>query len=185
MPKPLKHPPRCLVVRAPRIDTSYKVAGHYSAFVSHCTTPHHARPFETQIYTDDATNIEAGAYLFADSARWGIPQIEWKVAAAITVHEAEKAARTLRPIVRRLDQMTGEEGAPQSIGQSFARLARALNCSQLIVHDAETLAKDPSRTDGAWRIFFRNEWSLAIDAIDRQAAAIETKFDRRSRSITA
>lgn len=184
MPKPLKHPPRCLVVRAPRIDTVYKPAGHYSAFVSHCTTPHDVKPFDTQLCADDATAIAARAYFFPDFARWSGHEITWERSRSMTLHEAEKAAKTLRPIVRRLDKMQCEEGTP-TLGGWFARVARAFDCDQIVIHDPTATEKDPTRPDGAWRVMFRRELARAIEIIDRQADAIGEEVSRRSRSMAA
>jgi len=183
MPKP-KHPARCLVVSAPHVDTSYKISGRYSAFVSHCTTPHHAQPFETQLYADDATALAVRAYFFGDFAQWSGHELTWERSRSMTLHEAEKAAKTLRPIVKRLDRMQGEEGTP-TLGQWFARVARALDCQQIVIHDPASMAKDETRPDGAWRVLFRHELARAIEIIDRQANAIGEEVTRRARSMAA
>lgn len=176
MRKTEKHPQRALIVRRPVVDTFHTICGRITASISHCTPPASDKPFETQLYNDDATALEFGAWFFPDCQRWTDIECTWERSRAMTLHECEKAARIMRPIARRLERMRQEQGAPATIGQAFIRVALALDCAEIIVHDTET----QQNRETPWREFFRREAPIAIATIDRQADITAEECRRRT-----
>lgn len=158
-------PIRVLVIRPFRTDFSYSRYGLVSGFVSHQSD---ARPWDTAMFGDDAKSIEFNAQCSGDcTSGWYGFDISWENHSRLTVYECEKAVKTMKPIERKLHKLYQTYGNPKTIGEFAVRLAVALGCKQIIVHNRPECV---ARSGEEWRKYHNHsQFGLAMSEIDRQA----------------
>ncbi len=157
-----KKPERVLCL-VPERNGNYGRYGHINGYASHLSATDSVG-FDGQRYGPDSEILNLRIKSQCDESGGPLYGYDLSYAAheGLTLYEAEKAVKLLKPIERKIHGFYKVEGNPQNFAQWVNRVARAIGAKGVFLFDKER--KD--KTGNGWRAYTLGDAVYAINVAE-------------------